>query len=91
MQEKCAGISIKGRVQGVGFRYQTENAAKKFGIKGFVKNMPDGSVYIEACGQNRNIELFLDWCKKGPLLANVTKVHSNEISFKNYDGFSIRY
>ena len=91
MQEKCLGITIKGRVQGVGFRYQAENAAKKFGVNGFVKNMPDGSVYIEACGQNRNIELFLDWCKKGPLLANVTEVNSNEISFKNYDNFKIRY
>ncbi len=91
MQEKCVGITIKGRVQGVGFRYQTQNAAKKFGIKGFVKNMPDGSVYVEACGQNKNIELFLDWCKKGPLLANVSEVNSNEISFENHDDFNIRY
>ncbi len=91
MTEKCIGISIKGRVQGVGFRYQTQNAARKFGIKGFVKNMPDGSVYAEACGQNKNIELFLDWCKQGSLLANVTEVNTREIPSENHIDFSIRY
>lgn len=91
MDEKCVEITIKGRVQGVGFRYQTENAAKKFGVKGFVKNMPDGSVYVEACGQNRNIELFIDWCKKGSLMANVTEVNTYEVSFKKYENFNIRY
>lgn len=91
MDKKCVSIKIKGRVQGVGFRYQTQNAARKFGIKGFVKNMPDGSVYAEACGQNKNIELFLVWCKQGSLLANVTEVNTQEIPNENHNDFYIRY
>ena len=91
MDKKCLSIKIKGRVQGVGFRYQTQNAARKFGIKGFVKNMPDGSVYAEACGQNKNIELFLVWCKQGSLLANVTEVNTQEIPNENHNDFYIRY
>ncbi|MBW6479639.1 MAG: acylphosphatase [Bacteroidales bacterium] len=91
MPEKCVGISIRGRVQGVGFRYQTQNAARKFGIKGFVKNMPDGSVYAEACGEERNIELFVDWCRKGPMLARVTSVNVQEVSGSVPDDFDIRF
>lgn len=89
MSSKCLSITIKGRVQGVGFRYQTQNAAKKFGIKGFVKNMPDGSVYAEACGKEKDIELFVDWCRKGPMLANVTNVYVHEISRQVPDDFDI--
>lgn len=91
MSEKCLSITIKGRVQGVGFRYQTQNAAKKFGIKGFVKNMPDGSVYTEACGEEKNIELFLDWCRNGPMLANVTNINIEEITCAVPDDFDIRF
>jgi len=89
MSSKCLSITIKGRVQGVGFRYQTQNAARKFGIKGFVKNMPDGSVYAEACGKEKDIELFVDWCRKGPMLANVTNVYVHEISRQVPDDFDI--
>jgi acylphosphatase len=91
MPEKCVSISIRGRVQGVGFRYQTQNAARKFGIKGFVKNMPDNSVYAEACGEERNIELFVNWCRKGPMLARVSNVNVQEISRPVPDDFDISY
>ncbi len=91
MEVKCISIAIKGRVQGVGFRYQTQNAARKFGIKGFVKNMPDGSVYAEACGEERNIELFVNWCRKGPMLARVSNVIVQEISRPVPDDFDISY
>lgn len=91
MQDKCLGITIKGRVQGVGFRYQTENAAKKFGIKGYVKNIPDGSVYIEACGQKRNLELFLEWCKNGPAVARVTVISVSDLPYRSFEDFNIKY
>jgi len=49
--KKHVNITVKGRVQGVGFRYSAMEAAEELGIKGFVRNMPDGSVYIEAEGE----------------------------------------
>ncbi len=91
MDIKCVSLTIKGRVQGVGFRYQTQNAARKFGIKGIVRNMPDGSVYAEACGKDRNIELFLDWFRNGPMLAHVTNINVQEITCPVPDDFDISF
>ena len=62
-------IRITGRVQGVGFRYSARSVANSFGIKGVVKNMPDGAVYIEAEGTLTRMEDFIAWCNEGPPLA----------------------
>ena len=88
---KCVSITIKGRVQGVGFRYHTQNAANKFEVNGFVKNMQDGSVYIEACGDKRNLEKFIDWCRKGPVLANVRDIVVNETPMQKFSNFKVTY
>jgi acylphosphatase len=49
-------ITVSGLVQGVFFRYTTRNVARKLGLKGIVKNMPDGTVYIEAEGEDADLE-----------------------------------
>ena len=67
-------IRINGRVQGVGFRFSARNIAKAYGIKGFVRNEPDGSVYIEAEGEEENMNRFIIWCRKGPAMSYVTDV-----------------
>jgi|GEM_PF-335438 len=59
-------ITISGRVQGVGFRYYIFRAAQELRIKGIIKNLPDGKVYIEAEGDPQNIEIFLEKCREGP-------------------------
>ena len=51
-------IHIRGYVQGVGFRWSTAREAKIMGITGFVKNLPDGSVYIEAEGTADRLKAF---------------------------------
>jgi len=67
MEEKLLyKIHVNGYVQGVGFRWSTVRAAQRHGITGFVKNMSDGSVYIEAEGSRKDLKDFVDWCKKGP-------------------------
>jgi acylphosphatase len=83
-------IFINGRVQGVGFRYQTKQIAKEFDIKGFVRNMTDGSVYIQAAGTNDKIEEFINWCRRGPRFAHVDSVQVLEISQQEYIDFSIK-
>jgi acylphosphatase len=65
-EKKLLKIHVKGRVQGVGFRWSTVREAKMAGIKGFVRNMSDGSVYIEAEGSAEQLCKFVEWCKRGP-------------------------
>ena len=54
-------ITVTGRVQGVWFRKYTQEAALSFGVKGFVENSQDGSVYVEAEGGPKELNRFLDW------------------------------
>jgi len=67
-------IRVYGRVQGVGFRYSAVRVAQSHGIKGFVKNLPDGSVFIEAEGSEKQLNTFLVWCRKGPSHSYVESV-----------------
>lgn len=86
---KHLNIRVHGRVQGVFFRSSAKHSAKKLGIRGFVRNEPDGTVYIEAEGDEENLERFLGWCRKGPPFARVDKVEMEEEVFKNFADFSI--
>jgi len=81
-------IKVYGYVQGVFFRYTTRKVARKLGLTGFVKNLPDGTVYIEAEGpQDKLIEL-LDFSKRGPKQAQVDKVeHEFTLPTNEFKGF----
>jgi acylphosphatase len=83
-------IRVSGRVQGVGFRYHTMQIAMANDIKGFIKNMPDSSVYIEATGNDDEIELFIEWCRNGPKWAFVENVEVTETNNKPFLGFTIK-
>jgi len=67
-------IKVYGLVQGVFFRYTTRKVARNLGLTGFVKNMSDGSVYIEAEGPEDKLFKLLNFCKVGPKYAEVEKV-----------------
>lgn len=87
---KHLNIKIYGRVQMVLFRDSAKRKAEKLGLKGFVKNEPDGAVYIEAEGNEEKLKEFLEWCKKGPILAKVEKVDSDfSDKLENFDDFEI--
>lgn len=83
-------IIIKGKVQGVGFRYHTRKIANELNISGFVKNMYDGSVYIHAHGTEHEIEMFINWCRQGPRLAIVDSLELKEIPENDFDGFTVK-
>ncbi len=90
MAIKHLSVKVFGRVQGVFFRHSAKQKAKELGIKGFVRNEPDGTVYIEAEGEEENLEQFLDWCHRGPFLAKVKKVEFVfKSGIKNFDDFVI--
>lgn len=67
-------ILVSGRVQGVYFRVFTQNKAKHFGVKGSVRNLPDGRVEIIAEAEHLTIDKFIKWCHKGPVTARVDHV-----------------
>ncbi|EOF54399.1 TPA: acylphosphatase [Enterococcus faecium] len=59
-------MNVQGRVQGVGFRYMTKMVADQLGVTGTVKNEDDGSVTIEAIGNDDIIQKFIEEVKKSP-------------------------
>ena len=86
---KHLDIIVKGKVQGVFYRQSTKAVADQLGVKGYVKNEPDGDVVISAEGDNISLEMFLDWCREGPEDAVVTSVETFEGELKNYRNFEV--
>lgn len=86
---KHLDIIVKGKVQGVFYRASTKAVADQLGIRGTIKNEPNGDVFIEAEGQPGMLDMFLDWCHEGPENAEVTTVETNEGELKNYRNFEV--
>lgn len=86
---KHVRIRVYGRVQRIGFRFRSMQVAYKYNISGLVRNMDDGSVYIEAEGESTNIEKFIEWCKIGPMGSRIEKFFMEEGEVKNYTSFDI--
>ena len=85
-------LRICGLVQGVFFRRSTKTIADRLGLKGYVKNLPDGSVEVSAEGENKPLDELLKFCKKGPQGARVSNVEfMTETSDEEFRGFDIRY
>ncbi|OGL44877.1 MAG: hypothetical protein A2161_20810 [Candidatus Schekmanbacteria bacterium RBG_13_48_7] len=80
--QKAFQAIVKGRVQGVNFRYYTKLKADELGIKGEVKNLPDGSVYVRAEADEEILKEFQTFISNGPKLARV-----DDISFTYYSDF----
>lgn len=83
-------ITILGRVQEVLFRQSTKEVADKLNIRGSVKNLPNGSVFIEAEGEKGNLDKFIEWCHDGPELASVEKVEVKQASLNYFKDFVIK-
>jgi acylphosphatase len=83
-------ITVRGRVQGVFYRGTTKQVANQLGIKGFVRNEPDESVYIEAEAEEELLQQFISWCKMGPDRAIVDSVTVTPAEAVNFTSFEIR-
>ena len=86
---KHLNIRVFGKVQGVAYRITAKLVADQLGVKGFVKNEADGTVYIEAEADDFELELFLEFCNKGSDKAEVEKVETAEAPLKNYRNFEL--
>lgn len=90
--EKRVHIIAQGTVQGVGYRWFVQQAAKSLGLNGFVRNLIDGTVEAEAQGEGAMIEEFVRKIRIGPMGAYVSsvKVREKEIQIDS-KGFEIRH
>jgi acylphosphatase len=90
MEEKLLyKIHVMGHVQGVGFRWSAIREARNRDIKGFIKNLSNGNVYIEAEGSIDQLNIFVEWCKKGPGFGFVESVNIDSFPPVNYTDFRI--
>ena len=83
-------LTIRGKVQGVFFRASTKEKAVELGLRGYVKNMPNGDVFLEAVGDRSALDKLVLWARKGPLLARVASVDVMETDVKDFTDFEIR-
>ncbi|MGB4399715.1 MAG: acylphosphatase [Daejeonella sp.] len=86
---KHLDIIISGRVQGVFFRATSKAVADQLGVKGTARNASDGTVVIEAEGDEFSLDLFLEFCNKGSDRSAVEKVVVTDGEMKNYRNFEI--
>jgi len=83
---------VRGRVQGVGFRYSTIRQANSIGVRGTVRNTEDGCVEVVAEGDADQLAVFLAWLERGPPGAHVRKVDVDPIPPRGvYGGFDVEF
>jgi acylphosphatase len=85
-------VNITGRVQGVYYRVETKNMADRLGVKGYVKNLSNGSVEAVFKGDSTAVHQMTDWCRKGPAAAAVDNVQTQQTdTVSNFQAFEITY
>ena len=78
-----AHVFVSGRVQGVFFRSETRFHARRLGVTGWVRNLPDGRVEAVFEGEEEAVKELIEFCKVGPVGARVTNV---EVRWEEYRG-----
>lgn len=78
--ETAVELKVIGIVQGVYYRKSTQEKARELGLRGWVKNNPDGSVSIKTVGKTSDIQGFIQWCWQGPPRAKVENIFQNQIN-----------
>ncbi|EAR61242.1 acylphosphatase [Neptuniibacter caesariensis] len=74
MTEISMHAFVSGRVQGVWFRQSTKDTGQSLGLKGWVRNLSDGRVEVQASGEDKAVRQLEAWLGQGPELANVAEV-----------------
>lgn len=80
---------VRGRVQGVGFRYHARAQARSLGLAGWVRNRSDGQVELRFEGPREDLDPFTDWLRRGPAGARVDGLELREVAPEGLDGFEI--
>lgn len=90
-REKAVIAIVHGMVQGVGFRYYTRSAAHRFGVRGYVQNLPDGTVKVVCEGRAPAVDSMTAWLEKGPPSARVTHVDVQPCASSGYPAFTVEF
>jgi acylphosphatase len=80
---------VSGRVQGVGFRFFAERQARAAGVKGWVRNLPDGRVETVVEGEETAVALYLELIGRGPFPGSASGVEVEERELEGFDRFEI--
>lgn len=84
-----AHVHVSGMVQGVFFRQETANRARSLSVSGWVRNLADGRVEAVFEGRREAVESMVDWCRRGPRLAEVEVVEVEWSEATGASGFNI--
>ena len=90
MDRICVHFLVSGRVQGVWYRNNTREQALKLQLTGWVRNLPDGRVEINVCGEEAKINQLEKWLWQGPSLAQVTAVEKDKINWQDFSDFVVK-
>lgn len=88
---KAVSVRVTGRVQGVSFRWYAQQEAVRLGVRGWVRNEPDGSVSAHLEGDGRAVDEMVAWCRRGPSSAVVRDVAVAEAAESGAERFEIGY
>ncbi|GAB1431718.1 acylphosphatase [Spirochaetota bacterium] len=90
LPKKAVFVLVRGRVQGVGFRYEAKAFARALNLCGWVTNLPDGGVETYAEGEIYAVDRYIAWLQKGPPGAKVISIDVSERAYTNkYRQFTI--
>lgn len=81
-------LTVRGRVQGVGFRFHCLQEAERLGVTGWVRNEPDGTVAGHFEGTSDAVDAMVDWCREGPSYARVEGVDTRPVEPTGADSFT---
>ncbi|HTL12417.1 MAG TPA: acylphosphatase [Bdellovibrionota bacterium] len=92
---KSVRARIRGRVQGVGYRASTAAEVERRGgeVRGYVRNLPDGSVEAVFAGPSDAVDAMLEWCRSGPPMARVDAVEVDDLGSQQgvvFTGFTVK-
>ena len=89
---KAVRLVLRGRVQGVGFRWFTRHAARELGVAGRVRNLPDGAVEVHAAADPETLARFVARLREGPPSSRVTSIDEQELAtVPDWHGFEIEH
>lgn len=84
-------VLISGHVQGVWYRGSMQREAERLGLRGWVRNLPDGRVEALVEGPNADVNAIVRWCASGPPAARVSDVSTHDETPCAIVGFNVRY